>query len=272
MPDAFRKLVIVASDCPTETVSALRGLQERDRRVELLIEDRRYGKADAINKIIDRTDTPLVIFANSDARPEAGAIQSLLSTAYSDRRIGAASAVPIPEQHEGVVSLLVNFMWTAHNMCSISLNHMNISNHSCDEMVLFRLDAVSRLPRGLVNDGAFLAVTARLKGYAVKVSPRAKVHIRTPKRISEVILQRRRILFGHAQVWREVGTPPKTIESLLLFSPSVGLRILVQVLAQRPRLLCILPLAFVTEVSAALLSIYDRIRSTKKHAVWRRFT
>ena len=95
--------------------------------------------------------------------------------------------------------------------------------------------------------------------------------IKTPSRITDVVLQRRRILFGHAQVWRKVGTPPKTIESMLFLSPSVGLRLLVATLADRPRSLFILPAALVSELLAGLLSISDSLRSSNAHAVWRRF-
>lgn len=271
-PGMLRKLVIVASACPGPVVSGLRSLQRDDSRVDLLVEDARRGKSEAIDKILARTHTPIVVFANSDSRPEPGAIGKLLAAASSDQSAGAVSAIPVPEENRGLVSLLVGLMWSAHNRCSTSLNHMNLSNHSCDELVLFRSSAIARLPQNLVNDGAFLAGTARLKGYTVKVCPSARVHIETPGRVSEVVLQRRRILFGHAQVWRKIGTPPRTIESLLFLSPITGIRLLVATLAERPRFLAVLPVALVSEVSAALLSILDTLRSSTAHVVWRRFT
>ena len=264
-------MVIVASECPAETVSSLKALQRGDDRIDLLVETMRRGKADAVNKILSRTDTPLVLFANSDSSPESGALTKLLSFMESDGRIGAVSAIPEPEQGIGLMSLLVGFMWSAHNKCSVALNHMNVSNHSCDEMVLFRTEAISLLPRNTVNDGAFLAATARLRGFSIKVSGEAKVRIKPPRRINEVILQRRRILFGHAQVWRQIGTPPKTIESLLFLSPAVGIRLLVSTLAARPKSLVVLPVALVSEVIAGLLSISDTLRSSKTHYVWKRF-
>jgi len=180
------------------------------------------------------------------------------------------AAVPELEAGSGLVSLLLDFMWSAHNNCSVVLNHMNVSNHSCDEMVLFRTNAVTLLPQGIVNDGAFLAATARLRGYSIKVSTGARVKIKTPKRIADVIIQRRRILFGHAQVWRQVGTPPRTIESLLFLSPATGVRLLVTTLARRPRSILAVPTALACELAATLLSIIDTFSSSKAHAVWRR--
>lgn len=270
-PHRMRNLVIVASDCPPETISALRVLQESDGRIDVLVEEARHGKTDAVNKILSRIQTPLILFVNSDSRPSPGAIPSLLSSMESDQRVGAVSAIPEPEEGAGMVCLLLGFMWAAHNRCSVALNHMNVSNHSCDELVVFRTRAITFLPQDTVNDGAFLAATARLRGFSIKVSSVAKVKIKTPSRITDVVLQRRRILFGHAQVWRKVGTPPKTIESMLFLSPSVGLRLLVATLADRPRSLFILPAALVSELLAGLLSISDSLRSSNAHAVWRRF-
>ena len=266
------KLVIVASGCSDTAISQVRNLQEKESRIELFVEDTRRGKADAINKILSRTDTPLVILVNSDSQPEPGALVGLLSSVSSDRLTGAVSAVPVPERRRGLTSMLAEFMWSAHNRCSITLNHLNLSNHSCDELVLFRSEAIGRLPVGLVNDGAFLAATARRKGYAVKVCAAAKVRVATPRRISDIVLQRRRILFGHAQVWRKVGSPPKTIESLLFLSPRAGARLLVATLAKEPRFVAILPVAVVSELSASLLSILDTLRSSTQHVIWRRFT
>ena len=264
------RIVVVASECPAATVSCLRGLQEKDARIDLLVEGKRNGKADAINKILGRIKSPLVLFVNSDARPQPGALTKLLSSMGSDERIGAVAAVPELEAGSGLVSLLLDFMWSAHNNCSVVLNHMNVSNHSCDEMVLFRTNAVTLLPQGIVNDGAFLAATARLRGYSIKVSTGARVKIKTPKRIADVIIQRRRILFGHAQVWRQVGTPPRTIESLLFLSPATGVRLLVTTLARRPRSILAVPTALACELAATLLSILDTFSSSKAHAVWRR--
>jgi cellulose synthase/poly-beta-1,6-N-acetylglucosamine synthase-like glycosyltransferase len=259
------------SGCPPEAVSSLEDLQKRDGRIELLEEPTRHGKAVAVNRILDRSRTPFVLFANADSHPESGAVRALLSSMQSDRRVGAVSAIPVPTTGNGVMSLLLDFMWSAHNRCSVALNHMNVSNHSCDELVLFRTKAISLLPPGTVNDGAYLAATARLRGYSIKVSTAAKVGISTPSRISDVILQRRRILYGHAQVWRQVGTPPKTIESLLFLSPVVGVRFLVSALASRPRSLLVMPIGLVSEVIATLLSIIDTLRSPRAHAIWRRF-
>jgi cellulose synthase/poly-beta-1,6-N-acetylglucosamine synthase-like glycosyltransferase len=267
----LNRVVVVASDCPGPLRRALRELEAEDLRVQVLLEGARRGKADAVNKILSRAAGRYVVFVNADATPEPGAVANLLSAISSNGRTGAISAMPVVEPKGGASSLLVDLVWSTHNESSRLLNHMDISNHASEELVAFRLSAIGLLPDGLVNDGAYLAQTARKKGYSVRFTDSARVRIETPTRVSDLIAQRRRILFGHAQVWRKAGSPPKTIESLLLFSPRIGLRLLQRVIAKNPRFIVALPLAFVTEVTSALLSISDDLLSSKRHAIWRRF-
>ncbi len=268
----LKKLVVVASGCSAATLSELASATKLDPRIQLFVEEVRHGKADAVNKILSAASGDYLVFVNSDAVPEPGAVPSLLKTALSDPLIGAVSALPDAGSGGGRASLLTEFMWTAHNECSLALNHMGIANHSSDELVVFRSAAITPLPSGLVNDGAYMGGTAKKLGYKVIVCPSARVTVRTPSRPLEVLLQRRRILFGHAQVWREVGAPPRTIESMLFLSPLAGVRILVRALAKNPRYLEIAPMAAVTELVSTVMSIFDTMSSSSAHRVWRRFT
>ncbi len=168
--------------------------------------------------------------------------------------------------------MLNDFMWTAHNTCSLALNHMNIANHSSDELFALRRLSITPLPEGLVNDGAFLAGHARNLGYKVKFSEEAFVGVETPSRGIDVIGQRRRILFGHAEVWRKTGRIPRTIESLMIFSPWIGFKLLFRTLVESPQYLLILPVAAVSELVAVALSVWDVTSSSRRHSVWRRYT
>ena len=267
----LRKMVVVASECAAPVVAELRRVSGSDPRIQVVVENRRYGKADAVNKIQALAEGPLLVMINSDASPELGAITRLLRTIGPDSNIGALSAVPYTEGGRGITPLLLDLMWSTHNACSLSLNHMNLSNHSCDELVVFRISAISRLPGDLVNDGAYLAATARRKGYSVRVCAGARVKIQTPARIPDVVRQRRRILFGHGQVWKKVGAPPKTLESLLFLSPAIGLKLLISSVASRPKFIFTLPVAVVSELAASILAVWDAVRSTNRHVIWVRF-
>ena len=113
----------------------------------------------------------------------------------------------------------------------------------------------------------------KLRGYSIKFCSNAKVVIDVPERVTDLIRQRRRVIFGHFQVWRLTGHSPKTVESLLLFSPTISLRIVVKVLAMNPRLVKIVPITLVSEAISFLLALKDTLskNSSRKHEVWKRY-
>jgi cellulose synthase/poly-beta-1,6-N-acetylglucosamine synthase-like glycosyltransferase len=268
----LKRVVIVASGCSEATLDPVRHLAKSDDRILLIEEKLRHGKASAINAIQKNASGNYLVFINSDAIPGKGSIAKLLSTISQDgSRIGVASGCPSFNRGNSATSLVEELMWSVHNECSLRLNHMNLSNHGSDEMMVVRTELLSQLPDGLVNDGAYIAGNARLRGYSVKFCNEAPVRIDVPSRCVDLIRQRQRIIFGHFQVWRLTGRSPKTVESLLLDSPKFSLALVVRTIAANRKLLKILPLVLVSEAVSIVLGLKDSISSTRRHGVWKRY-
>ncbi len=273
LPEQFAldKIVIVASECTTKALEIAKDSACKDRRIELLEEPERKGKAEAINKIIENAKGEFLVFVNSDALPAYGSIRMLLETIQKDANIGMVSGCPIFDSRNGATSNVLRLMWSVHNQCSLVLNHKQMSNHCSDEMMIVRRKALERLPHGIVNDGAYIAGTAALRGFSIKFCERALVYIDVPPRFVDIIGQRRRIIFGHIQVKKLTGKAPRTFESLLLFAPILSLSIAVRILGKFPKLVKVLPVAVVGEAISFLLAVSDSIRSTNRHGVWKRY-
>jgi cellulose synthase/poly-beta-1,6-N-acetylglucosamine synthase-like glycosyltransferase len=269
---ALEKIIIVASGFSEASLTTVHQIAMLDSRILLIEEKTRRGKSEAINIIIQNAAGSYLIFINSDATPSRGAISELLrSIDQAGENVGVASARPSFPLRGGLTSLLEDLMWSVHNECSLRLNHMNLSNHGSDEMMAVRMNLLQRLPQGLVNDGAYIAGRARLRGYSIKFCSEASVQIDVPRRIVDLIRQRRRIIFGHFQVWRLTGRSPKTVESLFLLTPKFSMSLIVRMVARSPRLIKILPLALVSEGLSVLLGMRDTISSTRRHEVWDRY-
>jgi cellulose synthase/poly-beta-1,6-N-acetylglucosamine synthase-like glycosyltransferase len=266
------KIVVVASGCSEGVLSRARGLAREDERILLIEESERHGKAEALNKIIERFNEDYLVFVNGDALPSPGSVDRLLRTISSDRNVGAVSGAPTFETNDdGITSDVLRLMWMVHNDCSWSLNHKGTSNHGSDELLALRADAVAPLPSGLVNDGGYLTGLASSRGFKIRFCQDAPVRISVPARFADVIGQRRRIIFGHIQVWKMIGRSPLTVESMLFTSPLAGLAILVRNLARNPKLIRSLPVLALGEVMAAFGAILDTMRSTRRHVVWKRY-
>lgn len=270
---SLARIIIVASNCRKGSTDILKNITFSDPRIILIEENIRYGKADAINKIMQLCEGEFVVFLNSDAIPGQKAITKLLSVLKNDCHAGVVSARPYFEDWagSGSVSEIEHLMWTIHNESSMVLNHLDISNHSCDELMAVRHNILEYLPEGLVNDGDYIASRLRSKGYSVKFCYEASVLIDVPRNITDLIRQRRRITFGHLQIKKLTGQIPKTIESMLLISPRLGFKILTKALRENPRVTRILPIAVLGETISILLALFDFTRSTTMHSVWKRY-
>ncbi len=267
----LKRVIIVASDCSSQTLTRVKTLCEKDSRLLLLEEPTRMGKAEAVNRIIDHAIGDFLVFVNSDALPEKGSIPALLESVEQDEKAGIVSASPYFEGSKSLVSGILELMWSLHNCWSLALNHAGLNNHASDELMVVKSRVLTRLPEGLVNDGAYLAGVAFLKGFSIKFSDKARVRIDVPHNLTDVIQQRRRIVFGHFQVWRWLGESPRTFEMMLWRAPMLSVSILVRRIAESPRLLRALPVAVFTEIVALLLAVKDILQSSSRHVAWRRY-
>lgn len=265
------RIILVASACSSSILNYASEISQLDNRLLILQESERQGKAEALNKIFESSDGELLVLINADAMPERGAISKLLSGISAADTVGIVSAKPYFNSMKGLLANIEQFMWLVHNECSFILNHMHISNHSNDEMMVIRTKLLRRLPKGLVNDGAFISACVKDSEFSIKFCDDAGVRIQVPSKIPDCIGQRRRIIFGHFQVWKLLGGPPKTVESILFLAPLLGLRILVRSLAKSPKFLTILPIAIITEIFAISMALVDVARSTDKHGIWKRY-
>jgi cellulose synthase/poly-beta-1,6-N-acetylglucosamine synthase-like glycosyltransferase len=267
----LKKIILVASGCEPGTLAEAREMARKDDRFVLVEEPARRGKSIAINQIMDAFEGRFLVLVNSDALPERGAIPNLLETIARDNSIGMISASPVVDQRAGITSSVLQLMWGVHNECLFELNQADRNNHCCDELIVSRSDALGHLPLGTINDGAFLAGNAYRAGYAIRFSEEARVKIDVPRNFYDLIRQRRRIVYGHFQIWKSVGDSPRTLESMLLSSPSLSFSILVKVLAKTPRLILALPVALIGEVISIVLAMHDNRMSSTKYVTWERF-
>ena len=267
----LRKVVLVASGCDPEGMAFARDLARRDQRLILIEEPIRRGKSAAINQIIENFDGEFLVLVNSDAVPERGAISRLLREIASDDNVGVVSASPVVGDEEGIMGTVLRLIWGVHKECLLRLNEGERNNHCCDELIVARSEALQRLPEDTVNDGAYMAGNAHRAGYSIKYCEAAKVRIDVPRSLIELMRQRRRIVYGHFQIWKSVGESPRTLESMLIDNPILSISILVKTLASSPRLLLALPVALLGEAVSVILAIYDNVTSNKKHAIWDRF-
>jgi biofilm PGA synthesis N-glycosyltransferase PgaC len=267
----LKKIVLVASNCSAETLLAARRMAARDPRIKLIEHEQRTGKADAINEIFKETEGDFLVYVNADALISPSSIPALLKNIEEDAGVGFISGRPIFEKPAGLIADVLDVMWTSHNLLSSDPNQRRQSNHGTDELMVIRSELLPELPPGVVNDGAYIAGRIRERGFRVGFQPEAVVQIDVPRRMVDLMRQRRRILFGHIQVKRLVGKAPRTVETMMFFNPLASGKIVIRMLATRPKRVLILPIAALGELIALSGALWDTFVSSTGHAVWKRY-
>ncbi len=237
----------------------------------LIVEDSRRGKAEAVNRIMSCMRGNYLILVNGDALPELGALSRIMES-LSTGEYSVACALPVPADSEcsRIVGCLTSFLWSLHNSTMERLQQGSENIHLTDEMIGLSAAAVSPLPEGTVNDGAYIAVRAQHYGHKTGFCRDARVTVSVPAGLAGLLRQRRRILYGHMLVKEMTGSAPGTVEFKFKERPVLCAGILFSQLRAEPRNLLLLPLLVSVEMLAMFGALRDRKRRFQMHTIWKR--
>ena len=262
------EIIVVCSGCTDSTAQIVTDFTKKDSRVKLIEEGERLGKSSAINKILENYTGEFIFLIPSDVIPAKAAIALMTRKMEEDSRIGVMGGSPIPTNNaDGYSGYLSHLMWRIHNKTLGYLDDLKLNNHASGEFMVLRHGIVNKLPLDVVNDDAYIAVSASSKGCIVKYCDEAKVYIKAPENIADYIRQRRRVVYGHFRVKQITKKYPQTVENMLFSKPQKSLHVLEQEMSERPKESLKLFVAIFIEALVNILAISDLILR-KKHTVW----
>jgi cellulose synthase/poly-beta-1,6-N-acetylglucosamine synthase-like glycosyltransferase len=196
------RILVVCSGCTDRTPQVVKKFQAEDSRIEPIFEERRTGKANALNKIfrIARESEDVLVLVNADALPRGGSVMTLVSE-LERSDAGAVFAQPVPfEGFHGTCYGIVRVIWRLHHM--ISLRQMpKLSGELC----AIRASCLQEIPGNVATDEPYIELAIRRQGYRILYVPVALVNIRCPTNVVDLLKQRRRIWVGHMQLQNETG-------------------------------------------------------------------
>lgn len=201
------EILVVCSGCEDRTPEIVKSFCEKDKRVNLILEDDRRGKASALNLLFQhvRGKKGILVLLNADTLPSSGSINKLVNS-FKDKNVGATMGRPVPvnEKH-GISNGIVHAIWDLHHEVSLRKG-VKLSAELC----ALRTSIIEKIPTDLATDEPYIEMLIRQRGYEIFYVPDAVVNIRGPDNLKELFKQRRRIATGHIQVEKVTGFKAST--------------------------------------------------------------
>lgn len=199
------EVIVVASGCVDGTVEIVRAIAERDPRVRLLAQERREGKASAINLFIASARSEVLLMVSADVVVKEDTLDALMCH-FSDPQVGMVGGHPIPVNREGsFLGHAVHLQWRLHDQIARSSPKLG-------EIVGFR-DVVPSIPLDTAVDEISIQALVTELGFRLVYEPEAVVYNRGPASVGDFLRQRRRIYAGHLRIRKQQAYAASTMRS-----------------------------------------------------------
>jgi hypothetical protein len=199
------ELIVVASGCEDRTCEIVTAIAESDPRVRLIVQERREGKASAINLFIAAARAPVLLMVSGDVLVRAGTLDALLRH-FEDVGVGMVGGHPIPVNRETTfLGHSVHLQWRLHDRIAREVPKLG-------EIVAFR-NVVPSIPVDTPVDEISIQALVTQLGYGLVYEPEAVVYNRGPTTVADFLRQRRRIYAGHIRVREQQGYAASTMSA-----------------------------------------------------------
>lgn len=202
------EIIIVASGCTDRTEEIVRSFAAQNRRVKLLSQATREGKASAVNLLLRNTKAEVIVLESADTIPVEGAIEALVAPML-DPEVGMVGGRPVPtNSKDHFVGYGVHLLWEFHHQISLHYPKMG-------ELIAFR-NVFRQIPEDSAVDEASIEPLIIGQGLKLRYAPEAIVYNKGPETVRDFFKQRRRIFAGHLYVHDTLGYRVSTMNGFRL--------------------------------------------------------
>jgi biofilm PGA synthesis N-glycosyltransferase PgaC len=262
------RVIVVASGCTDNTVSIVRNIANSNPRVELIEEESRTGKTNAINLILEKRPVEFLVLVSADIRLPKDSIGEILG-AISDEGVAVVGGLPVVENSEnGAVAKSAAIIWRVMRQTMTELGSSGELPFVMGELYCFRASLVERIPSQVVNDDAYVATLARTKGFKVVHAAKANFVLKVPSSIPDYVAQRRRVTYGHLLIKAQMGRFAN-MEGIALDHTLILARAMIREAASHPTSVIRVAFLLELEIVVRLLAWLD-LRTGRQYATWSR--
>lgn len=250
----IQEIIVVSSGSTDQTEAIVREFAQKDGRIQLVVQEKREGKASAINLLLKKAQHEVVVLCSGDLLPEYTAVEALVAP-FADPEMGMTGCHPVPVNNpENFMGFAVHLQWQLHHELNLA------GGFKAGEMVAFR-KVFERIPYHTAVDEASVEPIIRGQGYKVRYISEAIVYNKGPETVDDFLRQRRRIYAGHLDVQQMLGYSVSTM------SAGRVLGLFLRHLDWRPKQFMWSWLVMILEAYGRFLGKQD-FKNKRNHTVW----
>ena len=252
----IEEVIVVASGCTDRTVPIVADIALQEPRVRLCLQEKREGKASAINLFLKQAISPVVVLIGADVIPESFALEYLCAP-FKDPPVGMVGGRPVPVNDPATfLGHAAHLLWRLHDQLARLSPKLG-------EVIAFR-NVISGIPTDSAVDEISIQALISQLGYQLIYEPACIVYNKGPLTIRDFLRQRRRIYAGHLHVRDQQNYEASTMKASPIIRQLIACRDFT--LSSPKRVLWTLG-TVVLEGYARLQGYYD-YRRKREHYIW----
>src|SRR5215471_17348577 len=252
----IEEVIVVASGCTDRTDPIVSEMAQKEPRIRLCIQEKREGKASAINLFLKKASSSVVILIGADVIPEALAIENLCAP-FKDPKIGMVGGRPVPvNDPKTFMGHAVHLLWRLHDRVARIYPKLG-------EVIAFR-NVISGIPTNSAVDEISIQAMISQLGYQLIYKPDCVVYNKGPMTVRDFVRQRRRIYAGHLKVLQQQNYQASTMKVTPIARQLIGCR---HFALSTPKQTIWTLGAIILEGYARLQGYYDYWRK-REHHIW----
>ncbi|HZU70173.1 MAG TPA: glycosyltransferase [Ktedonobacteraceae bacterium] len=200
----LEEIIVVASGCTDRTVPIVSEIALQEPRVRLCVQEKREGKASAINLFLKQATSPVVILIGADIIPETSSLENLCAP-FKDPSVGMVGGRPVPVNDPSTfMGHTVHLLWRLHDR--VARIHPKLG-----EVIAFR-NVISGIPVDSAVDEISIQALISQLGFKLLYKPNSVVYNKGPVTVRDFLKQRRRIYAGHLKVLKQQNYEASTMK------------------------------------------------------------
>jgi biofilm PGA synthesis N-glycosyltransferase PgaC len=204
----LERVVVVASDCTDQTPDLVKAWGKRDKRIKLLTQKKREGKASAINYFLKKDPSQVVIMVGGDLLLKDDALENLVRH-FADKKVGMVGAkIVSTNKSDTFLGFANNIIWQLHERMAKEYPRLG-------EATAWRR-VFEKLPKETICDEAEIEMMMKKAGFKLIFEPLAIAYNRGPTKLEEYLNRRRNNHLGHLLIQKRWGKKVESEKSLLI--------------------------------------------------------